>query len=252
MLKNNIINIQKTMNQKLELIRMELNNSSDKGENAEEILSDFIKNYLPPIYRIGRGEIIDSYGKQSSQIDIIITNQYHPFISDYNRPSIFFVEGVSCCGEVKMYLNDTHLNAALNNCKSLKNIIPKHLKSTQISSSPSDIKRFIDRKPYFIFTYNSSLSIETVKERIDIFNRNIKIEEQVDAIFLLDKGTIINFGDGRGQLKYGKPRMKETFPGFHITNKKTESILYDFLTWLSVSIQNMVIFNSILINYVEE
>lgn len=243
--------IQKIMNNKLSEIRTSFRNSTDKGENAEEILSSFIHDYIPPVYRIGRGEIIDSFGNQSKQIDIIITNQYHPFISDYIRPSTFFIEGVACCGEVKMSLTNTHLVEGLNNCKSLKKIIPKHIKGMQISATKSDIKRYLDRKPYFLFAYNSELKIETVLERTLNFNKQCSETEQIDAIFLLDKGSIINFGDGHGLLKFGKIINKESVSGYHISNRNSESVLYDFLTWLSVSIQNPIIYQSILINYID-
>ena len=104
-LKERIDILQKQMLLRLEEIRATYRHSGNKGTNAEQILREFLRYFLPTYHRVGHGEVIDQNGANSRQLDVIVTNEYHPFLNDLSTPSVFIIEGVSCAGEVKSDLS---------------------------------------------------------------------------------------------------------------------------------------------------
>jgi hypothetical protein len=214
------------------------------------VVRDFLREYLPPENRIGEGEIIDSKGHISTQLDIIITNPHHPYINDLKEPGLFLIEGVAAAGEVKTNLNSVDLDNIITSCISYKKLKIIHQAGAQIYSNASDIKRFIDHRPYFLFAFESQLTIETIHSKLCDFyaKHSTPIEEQIDAVFCLDRGAIVNFGDGKGALKWSTTEL-DSVPGIHITESSADNILLSFLSWLSIAIQRITLPYSPLVDY---
>ena len=216
-----------------ESIRERFEHSGNKGTNGEYVVRDFLKYYFSSLYQFGNGEVIDSKGNQSGQIDIIITNKYHPFLSDYNKPSIFFIEGVSCCGEVKFQLTSTELTNALNNCRKFKTLEP--IIDATITCNATDIEeleRFVDKRPYFIFCYESQLTLETVHKKVLEYNsqNGLTLKEQIDGIFLMDRGCIINMGNGKGSFR--QAAANGNFLSGIVANND-DKVLPGFMRWMN-------------------
>ncbi len=244
--------MQTQIKSEFDLIKEKHDHSGIKGYKVECIIRDFLIKYLPPYNKIGHGEIIDTAGDISSQTDIIITNEYHPYTVDLNRPNLFFIEGVACIGEVKSTLTSDEFTKSLQNCFRFKNLKIKMSKGMQVYCNDSDIKRFIERRPYFLFAFDSQLAIDNIIEKVREFNNNNakEIWQQIDAIFLLDRGSIINFGNGKGSYKYILNENHKSQPGyviFRIENKP--NMLFDFLAWISVVIQKYIIYENIITYY---
>ena len=156
---------------KFEEIRGQFEHSGNKGTNGEYIVRDFLRCYFPASYQFGNGEVFDSKGNQSNQVDSIITNKYHPNMSDYNKPSVFFIEGVSCCGEVKFQLTSTELTTTLDNCTKFKELHPALGDTVKCRATDvEDMRRFVEKRPYFLFCYESQLTIETVHKKVWEYN----------------------------------------------------------------------------------
>jgi len=243
--------IQKQFQLKLDEIRKTHQHKGNKGSNVEQIIRDFLKVYFPSDNRIGQGEIIDSDGGISSQIDVIMTNQYHPHINDLTQPSLYFIEGIACAGEVKSILTSDDLKTILSNCLRYKNLNLRLSKGMMIHSSPSDTKRFIEKRPYFLFAFESQLTLNTVFESISEFNNQNcpEIRQQIDGVFLLDRGAIINFGDGQGSFQFRDPQGK-SIPGLIMRPLEIEpNLLFSFVSWISAVIQRFTIYDNILIHY---
>ncbi|MFK8010664.1 MAG: DUF6602 domain-containing protein [Marinicellaceae bacterium] len=221
-----------------------------RGTSSEVVFRNFLKEYLPPDNRIGEGEVIDLNNQTSKQLDVIITNSYHPYLNDLKEPGLFIIEGVSCAGEVKTNLASKDIVKLIESCIAFKKLTPKISKGTQISSNPSDIERFVQHRPYFVFAYKSQLKIETIQSQlIDYYNvNNIPISNQIDAVFCLDRGSIINFGDGKGSLKY-KTQAQNSIPGFNMTSTNGSDSLIQLISWLSVSIKNLAFSSPPIIPY---
>jgi hypothetical protein len=164
MLKEHIEILQKQMLLRLGEIRAAYRHSGNKGANAEQVLRDFLRQFLPPYNRVGHGEVIDQSGASSRQLDAIITNEYHPFLNDLSAPSVFIIEGVSCVAEVKSVLTSDQLIRALENSLSFKRLSVTLQKGATVFGNREDISRFVEKRPSFLFAFESQLSIGTIKE----------------------------------------------------------------------------------------
>ncbi len=243
--------VQERMKLKLDEIRETHQHKGNKGANVEQIIRDFLKVYFPADNRIGHGEIIDSDGGVSTQLDAIITNEYHPLINDLSQPSLYFIEGVACAGEIKSILNSQDLDTILKNCLNYKNLNLNLSRSMMIHSNKSDTKRFIEKRPFFLFAFESQITLDTVSEKISNFNKENcpQIWQQIDAVFLLDRGSVVNFGDGKGTFQF-RTLKGISLPGYHLTPLENEpNLLFSFITWISAIIPRFTQYDNILVNY---
>lgn len=234
---------------KLEEIQISMDHKSNRGSNAEEVLRVFLREYLTDDKRVGEGEIIDTNNNTTTQLDVVVTNRYHPYINDLLGPELFIIEGVDVVGEVKTNLNSNDISVLIESCKRFKKLTSKFSNGTTICTNTSDRKRYLEHKPYFIFAYKSQLTIETIYSKlVEYYEKNgTPVEEQIDAVFCLDRGVIINFGDGKGAYQYIVG--EQSIPGLIITKREEGEILLNLLTWLSISIINYQTYQSPLIQY---
>lgn len=241
--------IQRQLEARFETIRDTHQHKGSKGSNVEQIIRDFLREYLPIMNRVGEGEVIDQNGNYSSQTDIVITNEYHPFLNDLKQPEVFFIEGVVCVGEIKSVLTSEELKTTLEKCVAFKKLTPRIGVGTLVQGNKADIARFVEKRAYFLLAFQSQLKLNTVMEKIIEFNHNnsLELNSQIDAVFLLDKGTIINFGDGEGSLKF-KSHDGEWMGGINIIAEQ-RSPLFELLSWLSIVNKKTIRFESVLVPY---
>ncbi|MGG0277785.1 DUF6602 domain-containing protein [Bacillus rhizoplanae] len=250
MIREKLGSLQRQMELKLEEIQIVHKHRGNRGDNAEEIVREFLREYLPSLQRVGNGEIIDSTGQISNETDIVILNEYHPNLSSLTNPSVFFIEGVLAAGEVKTNLNSNDIDTTLGKCLKFKNLVIKHNGGDMIvTSNNSDKERFIHKRAFFLFAFSSQLTLETILEKVNRFNENnsLEITQQIDGIFLLDRGVILNLADGNGTLKVGDKHQHGYVP---ISKEEDSHILFSFLAWLNVSTPRINMFTSILSHYV--
>ena len=172
----------------------------DIAQHREDAFRNFLKEFLPPSYMLGKGEIIDSMGNRSSQVDIIVCNQYHPFTISNSGRGLFFAEGVVCAIEIKSDLsNKEEIKRALLQVQSIKRLERKP-SGDLIFGSEYDSER-MTRIPTIIFTYQSP-SLYTLKINIKELHEELEMptEETLDAVVSLEKGIIYNIKDERDKL----------------------------------------------------
>lgn len=237
MLKKRLKILKKQMELRLEEIRTQHKHSGNKGTNIEEIIRQFLREFLPPYFRIGNGEVIDRNDNISRQADVVITNEHHPFVNDLSNPTTFFIEGVAMAGEIKSVLTSDELEASLKVSKSFKELSLKIPKGAKVFSNEEDLKRFVNRRPFFLFSFESQLAPETVKTKVEEFNaaNSIPFDQQIDGVFLLDRVSIINFGMGEGSFQFRTPDGK-SLGGYIYQKPGTEDVLFSFLSWVSATI----------------
>lgn len=114
----------------------------------------------------------------------------------------------------------------------------------------SDVKRFVDHRPYFIFAYESQLTIQTICNKLIEYYvaNNTPVEEQIDAVFCLDRGEVLNMGDGEGLLKWRTDKV-ESISGIHVTKDHGDEVLLGLMFWLSIVIQRYSLPHSPLVHY---
>ncbi|EHD2271248.1 DUF6602 domain-containing protein [Vibrio cholerae] len=225
---------QKRMILSLDEIRESLSHKGDRGSSAEEVLREFLRQYLPIYNRVGEGEVINVAEIQSTQLDVVVTNEYHPSLGRMQGPETFIIEGVAAVGEVKTNLNSNDINTLIQSCIRFKSITPTNIGGMMGHWSKSDRIRFVEHRPYFLFVYESQLNIETIKQKLQNYYsvNSIPVVQQIDAVFCLDRGTIWNFGDGQGSMEYVVNGVPQS--GLHVTNQDKSSVLFDLMTWFSV------------------
>ncbi len=248
MIREKIAKVENQMREALAEVRETFKHSGNKGTNTEYIFRDFVRQYLPRRLEIGNGEIIDSFGNRSGQADIVIVNEDHPFTFTSSKPGLFFIEGILSVGEVKTTLTTQELKNTLKSSLCYKKLKMKHGKGEMVHANESDLKRYYEHPPFFLFCYESQLKLSTIKTKIEDFIKENSLEatETIDGIFLIDKGWLINFGDGKGAFKFRTPDGKN-LDGWII--KESDSVLFDFLSYISVTMLKIIRFEPILLNY---
>ncbi len=157
-----------------------LKSPSDKGRFREIVVSEFFEKILPPRFRVEcGGEIIDSYGSRSRQIDVLIVRDDAPRIP-MSYGMVYLVEGVFATIEVKSVLDGESLNDALENMKSV----------SKLRSTPALIigsGAMMGRPLRIVFAYESELSLEAIKERL-MMKDTLGL---VDILCVLNRGAIM-------------------------------------------------------------
>ena len=248
-LKNKIAEVETQMKAKLEETRATFTHPGNKGTSVEDSFRTFLREYLPSRLKIGNGEIIDSNGQRSGQTDVVIISEDHPFLLTPNSPNLFFVEGVCAVAEVKTKLTSSGLTNAIENSCKFKKLEMVIGSGTIASSNDSDLERFYKCPPWFIVAFESSLSLDSIKNKIVKFMKDntVKTNRLVDAVFVLNRGWIINFGDGKGSFQFLTQKGK-SIEGW--AWKDSNSVLFELLGWLSVVMPRMILSNPILPQYI--
>jgi len=226
------------------------NTPNDIGVDREKAFKDFLKQYLPISYRVGKGEIIDnSSGPQSASIDCIICTPYHPYTFQENTPGLFFAEGVAAVIEVKPDItNLTELQRGIKQIQSVKKLTRTLVEGCiMYGTSPLDKIRY--RKiPSFLFSVKSS-QLVTLKSNIESYLNSIPLEEQPDSFIILDEGIIFNIKYNQDPLHIEvEGKRKLGLVGVHF-GKHT---LLHFLLHLSREMPPEIQTRSILTNYIPE
>jgi hypothetical protein len=172
-----------------------------------------------------------------------------PFTFTAKLPGLFFIEGVCAVGEAKTVLTSQQLDLVLQNSYQFKRLRIEAGEGTMINANTSDIKRFYECPPWFLVSFESQLTLPNIKTEIDRFvNRTrVRVDGLVDAMFILDCGWLINFGDGEGSFQVRTPE------GTSIRGwvwKESNSVLFDLLGWLSIVMPRMIRFEPILAQYI--
>lgn len=94
--------------------------AGDTGTNREEVLASWLQKHLPRATSPETGgQIIDSDGHVTPQIDIVIYNDNAPRFGG-NPKSYYFAEGVISAIQVKSKLTSAQLTSAVNNLDAVK------------------------------------------------------------------------------------------------------------------------------------
>jgi hypothetical protein len=99
--------------QKLAIARKSFAHPGTKGDASELVWLEMLQAYLPQRYQAASAHIVDSHGKFSDQIDVVIFDrQYSPFIFKYQGQTIVPAESVYAAFEAKQASNATMVEYA--------------------------------------------------------------------------------------------------------------------------------------------
>ena len=88
------------------------NAAANLGHNREVFCRDFLQHALPPRLSIGHGEILDSKGHRTGQLDTVIVRDDAPHLT-FGGAETYLAEGVFAVVETKSNLTRRKLNEAL-------------------------------------------------------------------------------------------------------------------------------------------
>jgi Domain of unknown function (DUF6602) len=232
----------------LQTARSKFAQGTDRGTAGFEVpFREFLAAHLPRRLAVGQGEVIDVAGRESPQTDVLILDEDHPFHVDADRPSLAFIEFVAAGGELKTRLTSEGLRDTLEKSARFKALRAEEVEGAMIMSNPSDRSRFVDHRPYFLVAAESELKLDTVAERVRAFDLDTG-GQIVDAIYLLDRGWVVNFGDGQGGFQFVTP-AGGSVQAWVTRAIEPGEVLFDFFVWLSAVLPRLLRLSSPLMKY---
>src|SRR5690606_28317239 len=190
------------------------------GDSTELNWSGLLETYLPKRYKVDRAQVLDSKGKLSESIDIVIYDrQYSPNLFSLNKSLYIPAESVYAVIEVKPELNKKYVEYAGKKAASIRKL---YRTSAPIWHAGGKYKA---RKPFRIIS-----GIVAQKSRwTPVYGRSftsvlssLEKEEQIDFGCVLDSGAF--------QVSYhknGRPTVSASEP-----NDSLISFLFNLLSAL--------------------
>lgn len=128
--------MQKEMLQKLQTGAIPLVHPGSKGDNTETNWIEWFRSYLPERYKVDKAIIIDSTGKESQQMDLVIFDaQYSYLVFHQGDTKLIPAESVYAVFEVKQELNKEYIEYAKEKAKSVRTL---HRTSARIKHAGGD------------------------------------------------------------------------------------------------------------------
>ncbi len=109
---------------KLKLSSSSVTHDGMLGEVNENHFIELLRRYLPARYSVESGIILDSNGKTSDQIDVVIYDrQYTPILLDQKNHRYILAEAVYAVFEVKPTCNKDYLEYAAKKAESVRKLV---------------------------------------------------------------------------------------------------------------------------------
>jgi hypothetical protein len=247
MLKDLIAATEAHMQARLAETRAKFRHRGLKGGAVEDSVREFLRSYVPRRLAVGTGEVIDRNDGRSAQTDIVIANEHHPFTFSDDVPGLFFIEGVAAAGEVKAVLTSTHLESTLESSRRFKTLVAE-LGGSTISANEADYERFYRTPPYFLLALESQLTLDTVCKELAAKGHygDAVAPRQVDAVFILGQGGVIDCGCGDGSFSLADANGSKV-KGWAMTSRG--NALFGLLAWLTMAMPREVRYEPILAKY---
>ncbi|HEU4455056.1 MAG TPA: DUF6602 domain-containing protein [Longimicrobium sp.] len=167
-----------------------------KGSANEETLRKFLQQYLPRSIEISGGQLIDSEGTISKELDLVLSDAFNTpifFESDHTR--VIPIECAYAVFEVKAFLDKAELIKSYNNMKSVKALVKKAFFGTKgdIVEAEYLYGQWWEHWPvqHFVFAYDSS-GLDSLKANLDELQAGDPVHQRIDSICVLDKGVVLN------------------------------------------------------------
>jgi len=207
-----------------------LHHSGNKGSYVEDVFRGALRSYLPRSLGVGHGEIIDLANRRSSQLDVVIATPDHPnWYKDGAEPSLFLIEGVAAVGEVKTVVTSQNLAEVLQKAVKFRELVPDRKAHCEVLASPEDGDRYYRSPPYFVFVLESQMTMEQIAAMVSQCATGNRAVESVDAVFVLDSGYVLNFGNGNSALTSIGPDAEGPLIGYYYDTKEPLMML---MRWL--------------------
>lgn len=186
----------------LQKIRIAIEHNLTTGMGAEEAVRNFLRAHLPESIGIGTGQIVDSNGHTTKQIDVVLFDAARTpilFTSEENQVRVFPAEGVIGVIEVKAKVTGADLPDIIEHMKSVKKL-EKKATFAPPAGVPSITYKFYDQQlshfpiVYSLFAFESS-SAQNMLDAFNAHNNVLPVRQQIDNACLLGTGVLMHQND---------------------------------------------------------
>jgi len=233
-------NVAKTFDIEFGAITKEISHNLKSGEAREHALREILKKYLPQRIGIDQGFIIDTQGRESKQIDIVVYDKTVATIFEASDIKYFPCEVVLAVGEVKSDIDSTKkLLDALDKIKSVKELDRSNQGKNLIITGPGislNILKFDPKTQHrdqilgFIFT-RSSMTRESILGVIQKYNSKIDRRFWFNILCAYND-FIISYESEKGLI----PSAMDAKSIYCTHEKEVENLLLLFVSILSTFI----------------
>lgn len=179
-----------------------------KGNYHEKILRDVIRSYLPNTFSTGEGFIINKDSRVSSQLDILIVDNFDPRSFGHKENDFFIATdfAIACFGEVKTYCAKKDFIASFQKLVDAKMVI-KDMPAIATS---------------FMFCYDAYASEDTISEWVQEAVRTMpkydltKQWHYPDYVFCFKKNVFLQRETAEGGFRYTTVKFKKNIKTSYI------------------------------------
>lgn len=208
------------MKANLQKTRAALTHSLSKGEAVEESVRKFLRRHLPTSLGIAKGQVVDSRGGISKQMDVIIYDAARTpvlFTSESEGLHLLPSEGVIAAIEVKTKLTATEVPGLIENMKSIKTLDKSAFLNTD-TVIQTNVNMFGEQLPlfptlYFVFAFESA-DVNTYLNPLTTALEALPLSQRIDCICLLDRGVFANHTFDPFQLDAAPTPGSQLLPAF--------------------------------------
>jgi hypothetical protein len=199
-----------------------------RGDLREGAFRDFLHEYLPTRYGVGRGQVITPNNAASGQLDIVIFDPLHcPTLITSPSHSIYPIESVYGAISMKSTLGSEELKDGYRNIASLKTILPQH----GFTHKPTDGFSIGMSRPMpvtGIIAYGSNRSLEAIAAQVATLDRESSdISLRPDFVAVIGQGIVAAREPLRGEFNhYTLPNDLERLAELRKTGRHTLLRLY--------------------------
>jgi hypothetical protein len=161
---------------------------SSRGRERENFINLFLSSVLPPGYRFGSGDAIDTFNNRSGQLDVVVEFTFLPSLPSLggkSEPRLYLAEGIAAVIEIKSNLSK-QWGEVISTASALRPL-KRVFQSPGFTPYGSPMQEI----PLFAVGYTGWNNIDTVKDKA---NSGI-----VDGILIIDSGlfsTSQNYPNG--------------------------------------------------------
>lgn len=182
----------------VERARAAMDHAGLKGSEFEKTFRNFLRQYLPASLDISTGQVVDSRGGVSKQLDVIIADTAKtPILYQTDETRVVPIECVYAVIEVKANLTLAEIESIYQNMQSIK-----QLKKAAYQPENSVIIRSVNMYGqdwpiwpvnYYVFAFDG-VDLMTIVQRLQelTIDSAAPTASRVDMVCVLDRGVICN------------------------------------------------------------
>lgn len=115
--------LHRDIEQKLSIVRGSIAHPTSKGDASEAVWLEMLNLYLPARYKALKAHVVDSKGRFSQQIDVVVCDkQYSPFIFSYQGEIVIPAESVYAVFETKQTIDAEFITYAQEKAESVRSL----------------------------------------------------------------------------------------------------------------------------------